>query len=108
MKRTLEERIGTLLSLYRELLRDLSTLKKLKDDENAKDRPLISDKDLGEAYKVIAEYCDAFDYDSVIDIIQSLERYSFPENEKERFEKLKKAVDNFDYDLIPGLLRVTG
>ena len=102
--RTLEERIGTLLSLYRELLRDLSTMKKLKDDENAKDRPLISDKDLGEAYKVIAEYCDAFDYDSVIDIIQSLERYSFPENEKERFEKLKKAVDNFDYDLIPGVL----
>ena len=57
-----------------------------------------------EAYTAIAEFCASFDYDSVVNIVESLDGYRFPEEEATRFDAIKKAVDNFDYDLIPGIL----
>jgi hypothetical protein len=57
-----------------------------------------------QAYTALSEFCASFDYDSVVNIVESLERYRFPEDEATRFDALKKAVDNFDYELIPGIL----
>ena len=39
-----------------------------------------------------------------LSIVESLKEYRFPEREEVRFEALKNAVDNFDYDLIPEIL----
>jgi hypothetical protein len=36
--------------------------------------------------------------------MESLKGYSFPEDEYTRFEALKKAVLNFDYEEIPTIL----
>ncbi len=36
--------------------------------------------------------------------MESLKGYRFPDSEERRFEALKNAVDNFDYDLIPEIL----
>jgi hypothetical protein len=40
----------------------------------------------------------------VVETVKSLEKYRFPESEAAKFETIKKAVDNFDYDLIPKII----
>jgi signal transduction histidine kinase/CheY-like chemotaxis protein/HPt (histidine-containing phosphotransfer) domain-containing protein len=101
---TLEREIGDLLAQYRELVKELEPLNDIEDGETEDDRPLISEKDMKEAYTALEEFCASFDYDSVVNIVESLENYRFPEEEATRFDAVKKAVDNFDYDLIPGIL----
>ena len=101
---TLEREIGKLLAEYRALAKELEPLKDLDNDAAGDDRPIISDRDMKEAYTAIAEFCASFDYDSVVNIVESLDSYRFPEEEATRFDAIKKAVDNFDYDLIPGIL----
>ncbi|MBQ3913250.1 MAG: Hpt domain-containing protein, partial [Lachnospiraceae bacterium] len=101
---TLEREIGDLLTQYRELVKKLEPLRDIEDGGAEDDRPLISEKDMKEAYTALEEFCASFDYDSVVNIVESLENYRFPEEEATRFDAVKKAVDNFDYDLIPGIL----
>lgn len=100
---TLEREIGALLTQYRNLVKELEPLEDAKNDAED-ERPPISDKDIKKAYEDLAGLCNAFDYDGVIGIMKSLEEYRFPENEADKFESLKRAVDNFDYDLIPEIL----
>jgi hypothetical protein len=57
-----------------------------------------------EAYDRLKEACNSYDYDSVADIVSKLEEYRFPEDEAARFEAIRSAVDNFDYDQIPQIL----
>ena len=100
---TLEREIGELLDQYRKLVKELEPLNDIKN-EVEDERPVISEEDMKKAYTDIREFCASFDYDSVGNIVESLEGYRFPGDEAERFDALKKAVDNFDYDLIPELL----
>ncbi|MBE5859819.1 MAG: response regulator [Butyrivibrio sp.] len=95
-----------LLTMYRKLISDLEPLYQYdeKTDETEDGGPLISDEDIKKAYEELAGFCDSFDYDSVIDTLKKLEKYKFPEAEMARFEALKEAVDNFDYDKIPEIL----
>ena len=112
---TIGKEIEKLLSEYRKLVRKLEPLNETENDktENAAtengaerdDRPLISEQDMKKAYDDLNRFCDEFDYDSVVDIVKDLNEYRFPEEEAERFSAVKTAVDNFDYDLIPGILR---
>lgn len=101
---TLDRELGDLLTQYRQLISDLEPLNDIKDDEAEDDRPVISEKDMKEAYTALTEFCASFDYDSVVNIVESLKGYRFPEEEATRFDAVKKAVDNFDYDKIPGIL----
>ena len=106
----LEKEIEPLLTQYRELVDKLEPLAyeysaKVQDGtKDAKDKPLISDDDMKEAYERLQEACNSYDYDSVADIVSKLEEYRFPEDEAARFETIRSAVDNFDYDQIPQIL----
>ena len=101
---TLDKELGKLLEEYRALAGELEPLNEIGDEGAADDRPLISEQDMKEAYAALSEFCASFDYDSVVNIVESLESYRFPEEEITRFDAVKKAVDNFDYDMIPGIL----
>ncbi len=101
---TLEREISDLLKQYSELVKELEPLNDIKDDDIEDDRAVISHKDIKNAYTDILEFCNSFDYDSVGNMVENLEKYRFPEDEASRFVNLKKAVDNFDYDLIPEIL----
>ncbi len=101
---TLERELITLLTQYKELVRKLEPLRDIKGDAVEDNRPVISEKDMEAAYNDLTEACSSFDYDSVVSIVESLKEYRFPEGEEVRFEALKNAVDNFDYDLIPEIL----
>ncbi len=96
----LENNTDALLSDYRALVTALSPAK----PSAVKDKPLISHEKLKEAYGTILEFSEALDYDTIEYMIKSLDGYGIPDDEAERFEKLKRAALNYDYDLIPEII----
>ena len=101
----LEKEMPVLLEEYRKLAADLEPLHaEEKQDPKNDTRPLISDDYLNEAYTALSEFCASYDFDSVAHVVESLSAYRMPEDEVTRYERLVKAVDNYDYDLIPGIL----
>ena len=101
---TLERELPALLREYRELAEKLSPLLEENGDPSEDTRPLISIESLHEAFDALSEFCAAFDFDSVVHVVESLDQYRIPEEEATRYDLIKKAVDNFDYDLIPGII----
>lgn len=101
---TLDRELPDLISRYRKLAEDLKPLNELNDPEAEDGRPLITIEELNEAYKTLSEFCENFDFDSVVHVAESLQRYRIPEDEATRVEAIIKAVDNFDYELIPGII----
>ena len=94
--------IGRLLSDYRSLTDAISPM---ISRISQKDMPVIPYEKLWEAYTAILEFSDALDYDSIEFVIKSLEKYSIPEDETEKLTALKKAVFNYDYEMIPDILK---
>lgn len=101
---TLDKELANLVSQYRKLAKDLEPLKMHDDNGALDDRPLITAEELGEAYKALSEFCAGFDFDSVVHVVESLERYRIPEDEATRVDAIIKAADNFDYEMIPGII----
>ena len=98
---TLEANMDDLIAQYRALGGALSPLASGGNDD---DLPEMPAQQLEEAYAAIRELAEVFDYDSVLFIMDSLEGYSAPEAEKERFAELKKAVAKPDWDMIKKVL----
>ena len=44
------------------------------------------------------------DCDKLSTIFEEMEDYSIPESEKEKWNRLKTASDNYDYDEISGII----
>jgi CheY-like chemotaxis protein/HPt (histidine-containing phosphotransfer) domain-containing protein len=101
---TLDNELAELVAQYRMLAKDLEPLNEQEDSETDDGRPLITAEQLDEAYKTLSEFCASFDFDSVVHVVQSLERYRIPEDEATRVDAIIKAVDNFDYEMIPGII----
>ncbi len=101
---TLDREIEGLLTKYRELINKLKPIFDIKDDEAKAAKPPVSKEEIKKAYDAISEYCEAFDFDNVVNIVKTFEKFRIPEDETERFEALQEAVDNFDYDKIPEIL----
>ena len=101
---TLERELPKLIAQYRKLAEDLAPLQVPADPEGEDARPVISDESLKETYREISKACAGFDFDRVEQIAKTLEEYRIPEEEAERVEAILKAVDNFDYEMIPGLI----
>ena len=101
---TIGRELSKLISQYRKLAKALEPLNEQDDPEND-DRPLITMEELNEAYRTLSEFCASFDFDSVVHVAQSLEGYRIPEDEATRVDAIIKAVDNFDYEMIPGIIK---
>lgn len=99
-----EIREGTeeLLKLYRSFADKLSPLltEEVKDEE----KPLIDGAALSEAYEALREVAVSFDYDSAMYILESLGEYRIPEEEKDRYEKIRKAAQAPDWEGLKALL----
>ncbi len=101
----LKNELPGLIEDYRKLAASLEPLNEAdKPDPEDDTRPLISDDYLKEAYTALSEFCASYDFDSVAHVVESLSAYRMPEDEVTRYDLLVKAVDNYDYDLIPGIL----
>ena len=102
--KTLETDIEKLLIMYRNLLTEMEMLGSIDGGVEGSDKPLILEQDIKKTYETISKLCEAFDFNGVAETVKSLEKYRFPEREAAKFETIKKAVDNFDYDLIPKII----
>ena len=101
---TLDAKLPDLIAQYRKLAAELKQLNEQDGAEDNDERPLITLQELSEAYKTLSEFCESFDFDSVVHVAESLKRYRIPEDEAARVDAIIKAVDNFDYELIPGIV----
>lgn len=81
------------------------TLKRfIQNEQKSKDKPMISSEKLKEAYDAIKEIAQIFDYDTVSDIMKSLDEYKIPEESQQKYDALKKAIANADWDQINKLV----
>ena len=86
------------------MAKDLEPLNEEGDLGENDDRPLITLDELSEAYTAISEFYSSLDFDSIVNIVESLKGYRFPEDEATRLDAIIKAVDNYDYELIPRII----
>ncbi len=99
----LGDHIDELLMRYRKIGEALSPL--LSDEEaDESDLKPISGGELGQLYTAISEFITVSDYDSVIDLIETLKGYRVPDNEKDRRNALIKAADEIRYEDIKEII----
>lgn len=91
-----------LLEMYREVSDLLAGI--FDSDEDDSDKEPIDPDKLKEAYLAMKEISQMFDYDNIVMILDSISKYRIPDEEKEKFENLKSAIRNADWDKIAGIL----
>lgn len=91
-----------LLSDYKNVYSMLKQVFEEKEDETSKE--LIDANKLTEAYEAMKEIAQMFDYDSMLMVLGSLSQYRIPDEEKDKFEKLKRAILDADWDMITKIL----
>ena len=102
---TLSTELGELLRRFRALGTALAPLC-ASDEARAEDAslPLISEDALREAYDSLRELAVSMDSDSAAYVLGYLDGFRVPESERERVERLRKAIRNFDWDRIDEIL----
>lgn len=88
-----------LLALYRSYLKKLEPL--FAGDDSGKE--LISSEELEGAFASIREFVSASYFDSADDIIQMLENYRIPDEQKKKYAEVKRLLSAVDRD---GLLNI--
>ncbi|MBP5384768.1 MAG: response regulator [Lachnospiraceae bacterium] len=73
--------------------------------ENADYFPEIRQDELYESYDAIAEFAASFDLDSIDLVMEQLKEYRVPDQEQERYTKLKTAVRDSDWEKITQLTK---
>ena len=90
-----------LLEMYRSFADKLSPLIERSDDE---DKPPITEDDLNEAVEALREAAASFDYDSVTFILDQLDEYRLPDDQIERFKRIRVSASKLDWEeLLRGL-----
>lgn len=100
---TLDAALGGLIARYRALGRRLAPLAEPEAEQN-RALPAISEEQLQMTYGMIRSLLADLEYDRAASMIDSLYGFRLPESERERCGKLKSAAENFDWDLLEGLL----
>ena len=99
----LDRELPKLISDYRKLAADLEPLNERSVSEED-DRLPITSEELNEVYRKLLDFGENFDFDSMVEIVESLGQYSIPEDEAMRVEAIIKAADDLDYELIPEII----
>ena len=96
-----------LLKIYIELV---DSIRKADPDKTGKhddgNKELITPDKLKEAYDAIRETAQMFDYDSIMMVVDQVDKYALPEDEKERFDNLREAIRKADWNEIGSILEV--
>ncbi len=100
---TIEHNIDDFLAAVRQLGSKLSGLVE-KEEVSEGDLPEMSMEELQGCYDEIRGYLDSFDFDSVESVIDRIKAHSVPSEEKERCAKLKKSLDDFDFEQMMSVL----
>ena len=98
------ESTAPLLELYRSFAKKLSPLIEKSSDDDS-DKPLIGEDELAEAIEALREMSASFDYDSVMFVLESLDEYRLPDEQLDRFKKIRAAVSNLDWEAVQAALQ---
>ena len=88
------EKTPKLLDDYRAYRTYLAPVLKQPEDDDEKE--LIPDDELADAYEALREFADANDFDSADYIMETLAGYRMSDHEKERFDRVRRAVRRMD------------
>ncbi len=92
-----------LLTLYRSYEERFRVLDGAAGEDDS-DKPLIDSSQLADGYAALREAAEAFDFDTADAIIEMLNEYSLPEDEKEVYDMIRDKVRMVDRDGVLGLL----
>lgn len=92
-----------LLTLYRSYEERFRVLDGAAGEDES-DKPLIDSSQLADGYAALREAAEAFDFDTADAIIEMLNEYSLPEDEKEVYDMIRDKVRMVDRDGVLGLL----
>ncbi len=98
----IEEKNATLINHYDLVVSSIKVMLGKLDNDDGKE--LVDETWLKEALSTINELNEAFDFDSIDSIMQSITKYKLPQDKKEVIEKLKVAVYEFDQEEIRKIL----
>ncbi|MBO4725847.1 MAG: hypothetical protein J5622_05005, partial [Firmicutes bacterium] len=73
-------------------------------EDAARSLPEIGEEELEGAYTAIGEFISVADYDSALQIVESLGNYKVPESESECVKALIAAADQINYEEIERIL----
>ncbi|MCR4690053.1 MAG: response regulator [Lachnospiraceae bacterium] len=91
------------LTEYREFKQILAALKE-KGKEEDSGKPEISPEELEDAYGALKECIPQMDYDAVEMILESLEEYKLPDEDREKMEALSKYLKFFNWEMMEDLI----
>ena len=103
-KETLDNELGPFLDRCRKLAEQLIPLRSNDDIEDNSDLPLISDTEFEEACSIIKDYSSNFNSKGITEVLDDMKAFRFTDEQKELITKIKKAVNDYDYDAINTLL----
>lgn len=83
-----------LLNDYRAYRTYLTPALHTQEDDDTKE--LIPDDELADAFEALLEFAAANDFDSADFIMESLASYRIPDGEKERYDRVRRAVRRMD------------
>lgn len=97
--------IDSLTAQIRAVCEGLAPLCQREPEENAENLSEITEAELTEAYEGLLVAVSNMDTESANYIFNYLADYAIPESEKERFEKIKHAVSEFNWEEAANLLK---
>lgn len=105
-----EGRVEEILAKTGELLKhheEICRILKSKDLEPTYAEPLkeMDVNTLTEALEAILEFTQAFDFDQVDQVMETLEQFSMPEDFRETYEELKTAIYDVNQEAISSLIQ---
>lgn len=102
---TIRKNSDDLLQLYLTYAIKLAPLcSTTKETAADKDKPMIDEATLAEAYETMEEVVASFDYDNLLFLLQSLEDYRLPEPDAQRCNDLREAARKPDWEKVRKLL----
>ncbi|MBP5304288.1 MAG: response regulator [Lachnospiraceae bacterium] len=91
----IDENTGKLIADYRSLYDKLSILNKVKEKQEKIDPEMLK-----EAYQTAAEIAESMDYGLMDDLLNSLKKYDFSDNDAKAVSEMEKALTELDFDKI--------
>ena len=91
---TIHEKTSHVLEVFDNLLKDLSAY--YPETEDDEEKPLIDDGILKEQLGKLREACDDLDMDAMEEVGGELKKYSYPDEIREKIDRLMHAIDNID------------
>lgn len=76
----------------------------LQENADDNDKPEITKEELSEIINLLTEYADSFDIDGLDKLIKELESVKLPLDFSDKFDKIRKSVENVDFKELRNLV----